>query len=61
MVDREKVGSGNCFLLSVYIQSQFWSLDGVQTQPGVVGLHTPWPDTPGTELVTDEDMSIDSF
>lgn len=26
-----------------------------------MGLHTPRPDTPGTELVTDEDMRIDSF
>lgn len=30
-------------------------------QPGVMGLHTPWPDTPGTQLVTDEDMRRDSF
>lgn len=57
----KKAGSGNHFLLSVYIQSQCWSLDGVQTQPGVMGLHTAWPDTPGTGLVTDEDMRIDSF
>lgn len=55
--EREKKrGSGNHFLLSVYIHSKCWSLDGVQTQRSVVGLHTPWPDTPGTQLVTDEDM-----
>ena len=54
-------GSGNHFLLSVYIHSQCWSLDGVQTQYSVMGLHTPWPDTPGTLPVTDEDWSIDSF
>lgn len=57
---RKKMGSGNHFLLNVYIQSQCWSLDGVQTQSSVRGLHIPWPDTPGTELVTDEDKRKDS-
>lgn len=57
----KKMGSGNHFLHGVYIQSHCWSLDGVQSRPGVMGIHTPWPDTPGTELVTDEDMRIDSF
>lgn len=52
------MGSGNHFLPGVYIQSRCCSLDGVQTQPGVMGIHTPWPDTPGTELVTDEDMML---
>lgn len=36
-----KMGSGNHFLHGVYIQSQCWSLDGVQTRPGVMGIHTP--------------------
>lgn len=51
-------GSGNHFLLGVYIQSWCCSLDGVQTQAGVMGIRTPWPDTPGTELVTDEDLML---
>lgn len=59
--EKKTGGSGNHFLLDVYIQSRCWFWDGVQTQPGVMGIHTPLPDTPGTELVTDEDMRIDSF
>lgn len=46
---KRKKESGNHFLLSVYIQSQLWSLDGVQTQSSVIGLHTPGPDIPGTD------------
>lgn len=59
---REKnAGSGNHFLPGVYIQSWCCSLDGVQTQAGVMGIRTPWPDTPGTELVTDEDLMLFLF
>lgn len=54
----KNAGSGNHFLAGVYIQSWCCSLDGVQTQAGVMGIRTPWPDTPGTELVTDEDLML---
>lgn len=58
---KKKEGSGNHFLPGVYIQSWCCSLDGVQTQAGVMGIRTPWPDTPGTELVTDEDLMLFFF
>lgn len=57
----KNAGSGNHFLAGVYIQSWCCSLDGVQTQAGVMGIRTPWPDTPGTELVTDEDLMLFFF
>lgn len=59
--EKKNAGSGNHFLPGVYIQSWCCSLDGVQTQAGVMGIRTPWPDTPGTELVTDEDLMLFFF
>lgn len=53
--------SGNHLLLSVYTQSQGRSFEGVQTQARVSGLRILWPDIPVIELVTEEDMRIDSF
>lgn len=58
---KKNAGSGNHFLAGVYIQSWCCSVDGVQTQAGVMGIRTPWPDTPGTELVTDEDLMLFLF